>query len=1056
MKLYPHSSRPFRDEIFLSPPAEYRGTPFWSWNTKLDKTRLKEQMEILRQMGMGGFHIHSRIGLDTEYLGEEFLDDVRFCVDYAREQGMGCWLYDEDKWPSGYGAGLVTKDPEYKNRFLLFSPERKQDGYMKQKNPRAENRLATGGEGRLAARYEVTLKAGRLAGYRRLGETDEDGEHTWFAYVVTAETSPWFNNQSYGDTLNRKAMEAFVRQIYERYYEAVGEEFGKTVPAVFTDEPQFSRKDCLDFAEGKEELKIPFTEDLEEGFCETYGQSLLDSLPELFWEPEKGVSRIRYQYHDYVAERFAQAYGDTLGQWCREHQILLTGHMMEEPKLGSQTRALGEAMRQYRSFGLPGVDMLADAREYTTVKQAQSASRQYGCPGVLSELYGVTNWDFDFRGHKLQGDWQAALGVTQRVHHLSWLSMKGESKRDYPAPIDEHSPWYLKYHVIEDYFARLNSILTRGRAVVTVGLIHPIESYWLYYGPNEHTGIIRDSMEDEFERLARWLLSDLTDFDYICESQLPRLYSSQDNLKFHVGQMAYSVILVPHLRTIRKTTAAYLREFAERGGAVFWLGAVPEYMDAEPADQDLFDFGKRVPFEKAAVSKAVDPWRQFTVKTGQGEAPKDLICQVREDGEDLWIFLAHGEKTERASDPEKKSLIFQIRGSYDIVRYDAMSGGRERTETDCSDGMTRCRISCFEDDSILLRLTAGRSEGRKDKDGERSHAGAMEPESRFGAEDIRFRGYVSGPAECELLEPNVLLLDRASCRTEDGGFTMEKAEVLKIEDELRRKHGWSLRSESYPQPWLGISGREEKPVNLILTFSFRSDRRFEGIRLAAETEPDWTVELNGQACSLTGEFWLDRAFSVYCLPTVREGENRLTFRIPFGSRTALEWCYLTGSFGVRTDGINCTMTDMPRQLEFGDISRQDLPFYGGNIRYRKQIRIRERERLFVQVPNYAGALVSVKTAGDTEEKDLFCSPYMADLGIREPGEYELEITLYGNRFNMFGQLHNCNRKETYYGPWTWRTEKALWSREYQTKPAGILSSPLLYGRQSGSKGEAED
>jgi|GEM_PF-2284246 len=119
--------------------------------------------------------------------------------------------------------------------------------------------------------------------------------------------------------------------------------------------------------------------------------------------------------------------------------------MMEEPTLFSQTRALGDAMRSYRSFHLPGVDMLCDRREYTTVKQAQSAAHQFGCSGVLSELYGVTDWDYDFRGHKSPGDWQAALRVTVRVHHLSWVSMAGESKRDYPASIFYQSPWWQQY-----------------------------------------------------------------------------------------------------------------------------------------------------------------------------------------------------------------------------------------------------------------------------------------------------------------------------------------------------------------------------------------------------------------------------------------------------------------------------------------------------------------------------------------------------------------------------------------------------------------------------------
>lgn len=109
----------------------------------------------------------------------------------------------------------------------------------------------------------------------------------------------------------------------------------------------------------------------------------------------------------------------------QKHNIALTGHMMEEPTLRSQTAALGEAMRAYRSFELPGIDMLCDSHEYTTAKQAQSASHQFGREGVMSELYGVTSWSFDFRRHKLQGDWQAALGITLRVPHLSWVSMKG-------------------------------------------------------------------------------------------------------------------------------------------------------------------------------------------------------------------------------------------------------------------------------------------------------------------------------------------------------------------------------------------------------------------------------------------------------------------------------------------------------------------------------------------------------------------------------------------------------------------------------------------------------
>ena len=82
------------------------------------------------------------------------------------------------------------------------------------------------------------------------------------------------------------------------------------------------------------------------------------------------ISTKRYWYHDHLCERFTQAFADQIGQWCQNHGICLTGHMMEEPTLASQTAVLGEAMHSYRSFDIPGIDMLYDGRELNMAKQA--------------------------------------------------------------------------------------------------------------------------------------------------------------------------------------------------------------------------------------------------------------------------------------------------------------------------------------------------------------------------------------------------------------------------------------------------------------------------------------------------------------------------------------------------------------------------------------------------------------------------------------------------------------------------------------------------------------
>ena len=84
------------EELFQNPPAQYRGAPFWSWNCRLDSKVLPEQIDAFKAMGFGGFHIHSRIGLDTEYLGEEFMECVKRSNEYGKQLGMLTWLYDED------------------------------------------------------------------------------------------------------------------------------------------------------------------------------------------------------------------------------------------------------------------------------------------------------------------------------------------------------------------------------------------------------------------------------------------------------------------------------------------------------------------------------------------------------------------------------------------------------------------------------------------------------------------------------------------------------------------------------------------------------------------------------------------------------------------------------------------------------------------------------------------------------------------------------------------------------------------------------------------------
>ncbi len=395
------------DETFKNPGPEYRGTPFWAWNTTMTKENIRFMADVFKDMGMGGAHLHVRTGLTNRYLSDEFMELIRSANEDFSERGMLTWLYDEDRWPSGAAGGLVTSDHKYRARFLVLSSKKPEGDAFGDQQYSSSGKSVRSNEIKFLAKYEIELNNGYLASYRRLKD-DEDakpGRLTRYAWLEVSGDNPWFNNQAYVNTLDKSAIDEFIRQTHERYYNALKDEFGKSVPAIFTDEPQFPGKQRLGSAFDENPVTIPFSDDFEEDFTKRYGHSLLGSLPELFWELSGDrYSVIRYEYHDFVCERFVAATADNLGKWCKEHGILLTGHMMSEPTLESQTYVLSEAMRSYRNFGVPGIDMLCDYREFTTAKQAQSVAHQIGAPGVMSELYGVTGYTFDFRGHKLQGD----------------------------------------------------------------------------------------------------------------------------------------------------------------------------------------------------------------------------------------------------------------------------------------------------------------------------------------------------------------------------------------------------------------------------------------------------------------------------------------------------------------------------------------------------------------------------------------------------------------------------------------------------------------------------
>ena len=1016
-----NASESLSQELFRNPTSEYRAAPFWAWNCKLDKDQLLRQIGHFQVMGFGGYHIHARTGLDTEYLSDEFMELVKVCCEDGESRQMLTWLYDEDRFSSGTCGGRVTQNARFRRKRLKL---RSKD--MGWETPK-EQALRDGVPYRLAC-YDVVLDgSGYLDHYRRVELDAQPEGKKWYAYVVPDEPSDWYNGQTYVDTMDAQATQEFIRLTHERYKEVIGDRFGKSVPAIFTDEPFVNTK-------GNETVPVPevdgrihrgWTPSFEDEYLKAYGEDILDQLPELIWDKrDRSDSVVKYRYCDLKAKLFSQNYIGAIGDWCRENGLAFTGHVLDEPKLRGQTSSVGETMRSYGQMDLPGIDILCDKREYTSAKQAQSAVHQYGKEGMMSELYGVNGWDFDLRGHKQSGDWQAALGVTVRVPHLTWVSMKGEAKRDYPASIGYQSPWYREYGNIEDHFARLNTALTRGAPIVKIGVIHPIESNWIMTGPASQNSARTEALERNFANVTSWMLQNHQDFDFVCESTLPEI---GDPSACMVGKMRYDAIVIPGCLTLRQSTVAYLEAFRKAGGNVIFMGTCPEYVDGAKSDGcvGLFNESTRIGFDAAELAGVLEYLRCVGIRLPNGSEGAGYIYNYRQDNDCRWLFIAHSERPDQLDDVPAKTLTVTVKGLFTPVEYDTITGEVKPVTYSHTGGDTRIVCTLERCDSLLLRLSEQEVEM-----------------TAVQAKTLEKSGVLSlaDTVPYTLSEPNVLLLDQAKWALDDGPW-QEREELLRIDNQCRVILNFPNRHGELVQPY--IRGKQPEDHQLHLRFQFESTLELNGCALAIEDGEKVQVRLNGVPVEnkVTGWF-TDEAITTLALPVIQAGENLLEVTIPYGSQTNVEWCYILGQFGVHLMGVKPLLIPMQKELGFSSVTDQGMPFYGANVTYNMEVDVPSDGALEIHASYYRGAMIGVNLDGN-RVGSIILPPYSIQIPEVSAGKHTVSLTVFGNRFNSFGQLHQVKEIVKWLGPEIWRSTGDDWCYEYHTRPFGLLKAPQI-------------
>ena len=522
---------------YKKPSSEYLPQPFWSFNDKLNEEELFRQIDEMAKQGYGGFFMHSRVGLVTQYLSDEWFDIIRKCAEYGYKKGLQAWLYDEDLWPSGFAGGIVPRQNE---NFL----------------PRAL----------------------QLVGSEAVRESDVPvkklGNGKTIVIRATEKSYDRFNGSSYIDTMNPDAVKCFLTVTHEEYYKRMGDLFGKEIVGIFTDEPGYT----FPFYTNPFVIYSPY---LRERMLRKYGVDILDCAESLFYEVGD-YKTLRYRYYRCAGEQFSESYVKQYYEWCRAHNLQFTGHFGCEDSMEEMIRTQGSVMPNYEFMSMPGVDKLQRPLiQFTTVKQLVSASHQVGKNRVLCECFAGIGQECGFLKRKQIADWLFALGINFINPHLAPYSLRGERKRDYPPALSWHQPWWKNEKAFADYIGRQCFLSAHSRSMPRVLLMQPLATVASVYNAMDMPEKVK-AIDDGFYRFSENLQSRGVEHDYGDDALLMR-HASVKNEIIAVGDASYDAIVLYEYEYMPQEIYRLLKDYR---GKILIYGSRPLVEGSVPAEWD--------------------------------------------------------------------------------------------------------------------------------------------------------------------------------------------------------------------------------------------------------------------------------------------------------------------------------------------------------------------------------------------------------------------------------------------------------------------------------------
>jgi len=953
--------------------------------------RIREMLQGFARRNIGGVFIHPRPGLVTEYLSDEWFSLWAIALKECKRLGIGCHIYDENSFPSGFAGGhVVSADPLAANSRLTG----------RQIPEHAGSNISSD------CRMGVLSCASK-------GDPAVPGEAPVLAMDLE-EFPPdlWYGGFPMADICREEVTGRFLDSTHAAYAARFSGEFGKATRYVFTDEPET----------GTSEKGFHMSRAFLDAFRAEHGYALESRIVELCGSRPDSAA-VRHDYFSTLNRLFTTNFARQCHDWCERHHLAFTGHFLENQ--WPFPNGCPSTMAAQRWMHSPGVDLLGfqfssatlqeNALWLLSVKEATSIAAQCGRPEVLCESCGGGGYGYGPAKMKPLEDFLLALGVNRIVPHLAHESLAGARKYDWPQTISEHSPWWDAFGAHALHVARANYLLSQGTESNRTLVLHPTTTAWLHYRPTcfHRPG---ESPHAPLERLRKShtaFLADLysagVDFDLGDELVIAELgdgahgsHSSHGTngkngscaaAALKIGVRSYETVVVPAgMENMLSSTVRVLEDFLNAGGTVLCAGAAPAFVDGRPSDFPL----SRMPGWVAVSEELILRLRQRhppRLSSPDGSPlPADLVWRHSS--------LPEGGAIVFFSNPTPSPISAEVAVGGGTV-FDTFTGLRSGLESDS--GCVRLTLPPgghalwhVEQPPRLLSLPA---EGNRDGRHTPVEFLVCAPDEE-NLIQLDYCDY-SGP-HTELLDLNTLHADTANWRAQ--GFDQN---LWRVSIQFRRTF--------LDAPILDESG-------FTLRFPFHASDRFassdEARSLHIGVERPWLYEIFCNGVTLPqdkAEPWFDE--EIRLLPiggNVVSGTNVIELRArQFHVLAEIMPIFLRGSFQV----IPCERGFLLEPaLPWGngcDWRSEGYPFYPGKARYRFSFTVPSSGYARVTLPEFEGSAAGIQIDnGDT------VWAFAPGQTIRCPvsaGSHRLDILLCGNLKNLLGPHFSDGLP----GAWSW-------------------------------------